>query len=61
MNRREAIIAGMAGMTAAVAVRRTANAQASLAANPELEQIRALLGAHDEALANHDLNGSWHA
>jgi hypothetical protein len=42
MNRREAIIAGMAGMTAAVAVPRTAKAQASLAANPELEQIRAL-------------------
>jgi len=57
MNRREAIIAGMAGMTAAVAVAPTADAQASQAANPELEQIRALLGAHDEALANHDLKG----
>ena len=57
MNRREAIIAGMAGMTAAVAVPRTADAQTSLAANPELEQIRALLGAHDEALTNRDLNG----
>ncbi len=34
-----------------------ADAQASLAANPELEQIRALLGAHDEAFTNHDLNG----
>jgi hypothetical protein len=57
MNRRDAIIAGMAGMTAAVAVPRTADAQASLAANPELEQIRALLRAHDEAFTNHDLNG----
>jgi hypothetical protein len=49
MNRREAIIAGMAGITAAVAVAPKADAQASQAANPELEQIRALLRAHDEA------------
>ena len=57
MNRREAIIAGMAGITAAVAVAPSADAQASQAANPELEQIRALLRAHDEAFTNHDLNG----
>jgi hypothetical protein len=57
MNRREAIIAGMAGITAAVAVAPTADAQASQAANPELEQIRALLRAHDEAFTNQDLNG----
>ena len=57
MNRREAIIAGVAGITAAVAVAPTAGAQSSQAANPELEQIRALLRAHDEAFTNHDLNG----
>jgi ketosteroid isomerase-like protein len=57
MNRREAIIAGVAGITAAVAVAPTADAQSSQAANPELEQIRALLRAHDEALTNHDVNG----
>ncbi len=57
MNRREAIIAGVAGITAAVAVAPTADAQASQAANPELEQIRALLRAHDEAFTNQDLNG----
>ena len=57
MNRREAIVAGMAGITAAVAGAPMADAQASQAADPELEQIRALLRAHDEAFTNHDLNG----
>ena len=57
MNRREAIIAGVAGITAAVAVAPTVDAQASEGANPDLDQIRALLRAHDEAFTNHDLNG----
>jgi uncharacterized protein (TIGR02246 family) len=57
MNRREAIIAGVAGITAAVAGAPTADAQASQGANPDLDQIRALLRAHDEAFTNHDLNG----
>jgi SnoaL-like domain len=57
MNRREAIIAGVAGITGAVAVAPTADAQASEGANPDLDQIRALLRAHDEAFTNHDLNG----
>ena len=57
MNRREAIIAGMAGITAAVAVAPTAEAESSEGANPDLDQIRALLRAHDEAFTNHDLNG----
>jgi uncharacterized protein (TIGR02246 family) len=56
MNRREAIIAGVAGITAAVAVAPTADAQASEGANPDLDQIRVLLRAHDEAFTNHDLN-----
>ena len=57
MNRREAIIAGMAGITAAVAAAPTAQAESSEGANPDLGQIRALLRAHDEAFTNHDLNG----
>src|SRR3984957_5813927 len=57
MNRREAIIAGVAGITVAAAVVPTADAQSSQTANPELEQIRALLRAHDEAFTNHDLKG----
>ena len=56
MNRREAI-AGIAGITAAVAVAPAADAQASEGANPDLDQIRALLRAHDEAFTNQDLNG----
>jgi uncharacterized protein (TIGR02246 family) len=57
MNRREAIIAGMAGLTTTVAVPLAANAESSEKANPELDQIRALLHAHDEAFTNQDLNG----
>jgi len=57
MNRREAIIAGMAGITAAVAVAPTADAESPEGANPDLDQIRALLRAHDEAFTNHDLHG----
>ena len=57
MNRREAILAGIAGMAASVAVPPAASAQAAEADNPELEPIRALLDAHDAAFANHDLDG----
>ena len=57
MNRREAIIAGMAGLTAAVAITPTEEAQAAEGDKSELEQIRALLRAHDEAFTNHDLKG----
>ena len=53
MNRREAI-AGIASITAAVAVASRADAESSEA---DLAQIRALLRAHDEAFTNHDLNG----
>jgi ketosteroid isomerase-like protein len=56
MNRREAILTGMAGL-AAVAVSPAARAQTTGADNPELEPIRALLDAHDAAFANHDLDG----
>jgi uncharacterized protein (TIGR02246 family) len=57
MNRREAIIAGVAGITAAAAVAPKADAEASPEANPQLDQIRALLRAHDKAFTNHDLKG----
>jgi SnoaL-like domain len=55
MNRREAIIVGMAGITATVALAPTADAEER--ANPELDQVRALLQAHDEAFTNQDLDG----
>jgi ketosteroid isomerase-like protein len=61
MNRREAVIAGLASLAAAVAGPPAANAQTSEgeaeAENPELEPIRALLAAHDAAFANQDLDG----
>ena len=41
----------------AVGVAPTADAQASEGDNPDLDQIRTLLRAHDEAFTNHDLNG----
>ena len=45
MNRREAIIAGLAGITATVAVAPKADAEASHEVNPDLDQVRALLRA----------------
>jgi ketosteroid isomerase-like protein len=57
MNRREAIIAGITTVAAAVAVPTAARAQDSTGENPELEPIRALLDAYDEAFTNHDLDG----
>ena len=56
MKRREAIIAGMVGIAATVAVTGTADADTSQETNPELDQVRALLRAHDEALTGQDLN-----
>ena len=57
MNRKEAIIVGVAGIAAGVALAPGAEAQASQGTNPDLDQIRALLKAHDEAFTNHDLDG----
>lgn len=53
MNRRTAIITS--GLMAAAAI--TSVAQAAQATNPELEKIKALLKAHDDATTNHDLAG----
>jgi len=58
MNRREAIMAGVASIAAAVAIPSVASAQtAETDDNPDLEPIRALLDAHDAAFTNHDLEG----
>jgi ketosteroid isomerase-like protein len=57
MNRRDAIIAGVATIAAALSGPVAASAQTSAAENPELDPIRALLDAHDAAFANHDLDG----
>jgi len=53
MTRRNSILTGLAAITAATLAR---SAQAEdTAANPEMEDVRALLKAHDEAMTNHDL------
>jgi uncharacterized protein (TIGR02246 family) len=57
MNRREAIVAGVAGIAAVAAGPSDAKAQSAPAEQPEVEQIRALLRAHDEAFTNQDLKG----
>lgn len=57
MNRREALVAGIAGMAATVTAPPVVNAQATPADPPEVEPIRALLRAHDEAFTNQDLDG----
>jgi len=57
MNRRESIIAGLAGITAVATLTPTAQAEDAKAANPELADVRALLKAHDDAMTNHDLAG----
>jgi uncharacterized protein (TIGR02246 family) len=57
MNRREAIVTGVAGIAVAVAAPVVANAGSSPDEHPEVESIRALLRAHDEAFTNQDLKG----
>jgi uncharacterized protein (TIGR02246 family) len=57
MNRREAVIAGLTGIAAAAAVAPKADAETSEGTNPDLDTIRALLRAHDEAFTNQDLDG----
>jgi|ERR1035438_5004846 uncharacterized protein (TIGR02246 family) len=53
MNRRTSILTGFAAITAAT-LARSAQAEEQ-AANPELDDVRALLKAHDEAMTNQDL------
>ena len=61
MNRKEAVIAGLASLAVAVTEPPAANAQTTDAEaeteNPELEPIRSLLNAYHAAFNNHDLDG----
>ena len=57
MTRIEATITGVGGLSALAMARPAARAEDSKEANPEVEKIRALLKAHDEAMTNHDLKG----
>ena len=56
MNRRNVILAGVAGVSALATLTSTTHA-AEKAENPELDKIRALLKAHDDAMTNHDFKG----
>ena len=56
MNRRTAILAGASSLVAAAAVSPDTRAQEE-PANQELEKVKALLKAHDEAMTNHDIEG----
>jgi uncharacterized protein (TIGR02246 family) len=53
MTRKEAIFAGVVGLTMAAPITRAEDTEG----NPEVEKIRSLLKAHDEAMTNHDLKG----
>lgn len=57
MNRKESILKGLAGLTAIAALTPKAAAAMPKADPSGLEEIRAVLKAHDDALTMHDLNG----
>jgi ketosteroid isomerase-like protein len=57
MTRKEAIVSGLAGLSALAMAALAARAEDSKEENPEVEKIRALLKAHDDAMTNHDLKG----
>lgn len=55
MNRRESLVAGLTGLTAVATFGAAAEAQEAEAPNPKLEELRALLKAHDDAMSNQDV------
>jgi uncharacterized protein (TIGR02246 family) len=57
MTRKEAIVTGVTGLSAMATATQSLQAEEAVQANPEVEEIRALLKAHDEAMTNHDLSG----
>ncbi len=57
MTRKEAIVTGVAGLSAVAIPTQSLQAEEAAQANPEVEEIRSLLKAHDEAMTNHDLTG----
>src|SRR5262245_24089824 len=56
MNRRS-IVAGLTGLTAVAALGAAVEAQEAEAPNPKLDELRALLKAHDDAMSNQDVKG----
>src|ERR1043166_7073878 len=57
MTRRTSILTGLAAASTLAGFTATASAADEKADNPELEDVRALLKAHDEAMKNQDMAG----
>jgi uncharacterized protein (TIGR02246 family) len=57
MNRRNAILTGITAAASVATLASASGAEEAPAENPELERIRAVLKAHDEAYNAHDLKG----
>lgn len=57
MNRRTSIFAGLSAATTLGALSSAAQDKDAPPVNPELEKIRAVLKAHDDAMTNHNLEG----
>jgi uncharacterized protein (TIGR02246 family) len=57
MNRRNSIITGLTVISALDSLVSTSQAEETPSKNPELEKIRAVLKAHDEAMTSHNLEG----
>lgn len=56
MTRRTAVLSTITGLAFTAAASQLQSAEESAPANPELEKVRALLKAHDDALTNHNLD-----
>lgn len=57
MNRRTSILTGLSAATTLGALSSSAQDKETEAANPNLEKIRAVLKAHDDAMTNHNMDG----
>src|SRR4051794_37076290 len=57
MNRRTSIVTGLSAVAAVASLQSEIQAQEPKGSNPELEKIRAVLKAHDDAMTNHNLEG----
>lgn len=57
MNRRNSIITSITAATSVASLMSTAGAAEPATANPELDKIKAVLKAHDDAYSAHNLKG----
>jgi uncharacterized protein (TIGR02246 family) len=57
MRRRTAVLSALTGLAYSATISRVPAAEEGSAVNPELEKVKALLKAHDDALKGHDLEG----